>query len=35
MTVSETRRLADFPLFDWLRIGMAAIVAAGHFGLLP
>ena len=35
MSASETRRLADFPLFDWLRIAMAATVVAGHAGLLP
>lgn len=34
MTASELR-LASFPLFDWLRIAMAAMVVAGHFSLLP
>jgi peptidoglycan/LPS O-acetylase OafA/YrhL len=35
MATSETKRIADFPLFDWLRIAMAGTVAAGHAGLLP
>lgn len=32
---AETRRTADYPLFDWLRIAMAGTVACGHAGLLP
>jgi len=35
MTAPETKRMADFPLFDWLRIAMAGTVAAGHAHLVP
>lgn len=35
MTASETRNIPDFPLFDWLRIAMAGMVVASHFGLVP
>lgn len=35
MAAAETRRVADYPLFDWLRIAMAGTVVAGHAGLLP
>ena len=35
MAASETKRMADYPLFDWLRIAMAGTVATGHAGLLP
>jgi peptidoglycan/LPS O-acetylase OafA/YrhL len=34
MAASETKHLAEFPLFDWLRIAMAGVVAVGHFGQL-
>lgn len=35
MAASETKDIPDFPLFDWLRIAMAGLVTAGHFGLVP
>lgn len=31
----EAGHIPSFPLFDWLRIAMAAVVVAGHFSLLP
>lgn len=35
MSATETEKMADYPLFDWLRFGMALVVVTGHFDLLP
>jgi peptidoglycan/LPS O-acetylase OafA/YrhL len=32
-SAAEARHVPTYPLFDWLRIAMAAVVVAGHFGL--
>lgn len=34
MGAGETRKLDGFPLFDWLRLILAAGVASAHFGLI-
>lgn len=34
MATTKTNKITEFPLFDWLRIAMALLVAASHFSLI-